>query len=432
MKKLLCLLSLFPALALAASPTFENLTITGTLSAPGGVISGAHSGTSSGLNTGDQTLSSITGTLAAANGGTGATALGPALSVSSGTLTIADSGTATSGKVRLATPTETQTGTSGTTATTPEGITAWGTWMDTQSRAIAGNRTFSGTTAISLATVTTGTVGTLVVTGTTRTDGNFIGGDASGDTATLNWGSALAPNLTANAATGMMTRAMTDVNPMWALWNIRPIVAVSYGASGTGSTGAASPNLLGVVSCGTSTSGYGRMSIARGLTSVTSFTGGGINFSVPLSVGWIGALNISGTTHCARIVVGGNGGVPATADANALTVRGFGVEFGWQNSRIECRLFAHDGTTYSTSAWNGAAIGAYSGLTSVVLKSNGAGTIYLYASNSGRPSLTPTLTLTGGPTATGGEYVDIVAVATATGSPTNAGLGTIAGWVGIE
>ena len=88
-----------------------------------------------------------------------------------------------------------------------------------------------------------------------------------------------------------------------------------------------------------------------------------------------------------------------------MSERGFGAEFYYSNanSRQEIRLFAHNGTTYVQSS--GIAFGSpsnWAGITSLVLASDGAGTIKLfgYASSvhSNPPELPLLLTLTGGPT----------------------------------
>jgi hypothetical protein len=94
---------------------------------------------------------------------------------------------------------------------------------------------------------------------------------------------------------------------------------------------------------------------------------------------------------------------PAFAGTNALVDRGFGAEFYWStaNSQAEVKLFAHDGTTYVTSA--GVAYnGDYRGAASAIIASDGNGTIKFFGSttssihsNLARPTLL--LTLSGGP-----------------------------------
>jgi hypothetical protein len=107
--------------------------------------------------------------------------------------------------------------------------------------------------------------------------------------------------------------------------------------------------------------------------------------------------------------MGGNGGVPAASNANALTDRGFGIELAIFDLPCDgeyglCyRLFCHNGTTYSIAPsfvrvndgtnFNG----------SIGVVSNGAGTISaFFGENLNRPT-TPAFqgTLTGGPTTTG-------------------------------
>jgi hypothetical protein len=119
-----------------------------------------------------------------------------------------------------------------------------------------------------------------------------------------------------------------------------------------------------------------------------------------------------------RIIFGGNGAVPANADSDALSNRGFGIEFRLDSGNYQYRLFAHNGTTYTTSpSWQTITGNPpiWSRPCAVVIESNGTGTISAWVQAGWGTSLdlrniTPH-SITGGPTTNGGgTYVDCVAV----------------------
>lgn len=121
----------------------------------------------------DLGTSEVAGILSIANGGTGSnTAAG-----GFGNIKQAASTSAT-GVVQIATNTEVQAETDSLKAVVPSSLSAWwaAKWTSIKAAAqtIAGAWTFAGNLI---------------------TQGNFTGGDASGDSATLNWGSVTAPNL---------------------------------------------------------------------------------------------------------------------------------------------------------------------------------------------------------------------------------------------
>jgi hypothetical protein len=167
------------------------------------------------------------------------------------------------------------------------------------------------------------------------------------------------------------------------------------------------------------------MTLSRSFTNVANLSGGGIQFSgwtlgVALRIG-TGFLTPSARDERIRLIVGGNAGTPATADNDALGVVGFGWELQSTATATEWRVFAHNGTTFSTSAWSSfdpTLSGLGSPLYFAVI-SNGAGTITGYHAPLGSRTLS-TITLTGGPT-TGGNatnsFVDLVSVASSTGAP---------------
>ena len=233
------------------------------------------------------------------------------------------------------------------------------------------------------------------------------------------------PTISGNTASpnGTIT---TIGDQLWSLHRVRQIGAFLFGNTGTSSNGSETGARGGAnVNSGSSTSGYGRATIAQAFNQASA-SGGGIRFNYPISVASVAGIHCgTATTSKARLVVGANGGVPATADANALAVVGFGVEFQYYASeQAECRLFAHNGTTYATSAWSGAVAGGLNRMTAFIVTSDGAGNIALYLSTAtgaaGRPSSTALLTLAGGPTTQGNttnNRIDFIATNDSTGSP---------------
>ena len=234
-----------------------------------------------------------------------------------------------------------------------------------------------------------------------------------------------APTISGNTASpnGTIT---TIGDELWSLHRVRKIGAFLFGNTGTSSVAAESGARGGAaVNSGSSTSGYGRATLAHAFNQASS-SGGGIRFNKAVSVAVVaGIKGGASATSLTRLVVGGNGGVPATANADALAVVGFGVEFRFfSGDDCECQLFAHNGTTYATSGWSGAIAGGLNRMTAFIVASDGAGNIALYLSYgtgaAGRPSSTAILTLAGGPTTQGNttnNRIDWIATNDSTGSP---------------
>jgi len=262
---------------------------------------------------------------------------------------------------------------------------------------------------------------------------------ATGDAA-LNGVNNTMPNAT-NASSGasLMTRELTDDNPLWALGSVRPMGAFAFGNSGAPATSAESVTRGGAsVGTGTSTNGYGRASLYHGINDATALTGQGIRFSQSITAAAVLSV-IPRTNSVVRLIVGGNGGVPAKADADALAVRGFGVEFEVDPSGFKMRLFAHNGTSYTNSAYTEVIANSSFPPQHVIISSQTNGVISLYHSiavlkSPPRPSTTPLLTLSGGPTSgVGGGYVDLVAVtASNTATPVQAAALFYSGMIEVK
>jgi hypothetical protein len=223
--------------------------------------------------------------------------------------------------------------------------------------------------------------------------------------------------------------AQKTLDPWADFYRLRYLYPRNAASSGTGASGSVDTGGANLNS-GTATSGYGRCTISSFVTTPTPASGAGIDYDCAFSFSVFGAFSITDANHLVRIIVGGNSGVPATANNNAISSRGFGLELSFQNSRTEARLFAHDGTTYSTSAYTGSAVASVYGLSSFAIGSDGLGNIYFdssyidgnnfTSSQNSPPPFSRLLTLSGGPTGLGGGtlgYIDIAAINSATSAP---------------
>jgi hypothetical protein len=240
---------------------------------------------------------------------------------------------------------------------------------------------------------------------------------------TLNGTANTAPNQTAASASSLMSRTLVDDEPFFNIGRcFNPLPVPSTGVlRGTASVNTDGNYVNLSLAEGVAASSYARASLYRQPTAIyNDFTGvpNGIDFSkrlgFMLKIGYR-SFNFTLTSNPAnlnntylRVYMGGNGGVPAVANANALTNRGFGIEvtdidFCTDGCfKDQFRIFCHNGTTYSTSAWfdfPAFPAGSFGGTIGVV--SNGAGTITaFYGSDINRPTIVGS-SLTGGPTTSG-------------------------------
>lgn len=215
-------------------------------------------------------------------------------------------------------------------------------------------------------------------------------------------------------------------------YKIRSLYPRNTGQTGTGGLGSIDTGGA-LCNSGTSLSGYGRVTISSTITTHNPFSGSAIDFDIPMKFGVVAAISLANTNCGIRFIVGGNNGVPATIDNNALSARGFGVEFIFQNAGIEARLFCHDGTTYATSSYVAGVATSGGGIGYYVFGSDGLGNIFFDFTNAGSNLFTSTnnyiqkpsraLTLTGGPTgASGGNgHFDIAAVNSSANTPSATG-----------
>jgi hypothetical protein len=285
----------------------------------------------------------------------------------------------------------------------------------------SGNQTFSGSIAITNATASTSTsTGALVVSGGVGIGGALYVSNSivAGGTVTFT-STTSRPTSAASGtpeATSLMTRDDVDAAAFDNFGRTIQVIGASYGNTGTGaSAGTSYPSYIADIRTGTTANAYARATINRSLNQAAEITGVGINFSLPSAIAVRLMLNLSDTIHKLRLVVGGNGGVPATADNDALAVVGYGFEVGLNASNfLTIASFRHNGTTFVK------ATPTVTTLTNsthddqfliFVLTNNGSGTITTEM-KSGRTVLF-TSTQTGGPTTSGisaNSYVDLVAV----------------------
>jgi hypothetical protein len=260
---------------------------------------------------------------------------------------------------------------------------------------------------------------------------------------TLDGTNNVAPNQTAASGSSLMTRALTSKEPFFSLGSNYTLAGnFAYGNTGTSSAAAAVTGDFRIARAvsGTAASGFGRITLTQGLSFAPNLTGGGIrygDYTLGVAVRWFwGDTSAVDRGGVVRLIVGANGGTPATADANALSV----VGFGWEARNTladgsEWRLFAHDGTNYTAGSWN-----AFDGFTTtlrpfyIAVISDGAGNISGFLGNGGSRALT-TIAITGGPTGNGNStnsFVDFVAVNPSTGTPSSIATGVSAAQCLVE
>jgi len=221
-------------------------------------------------------------------------------------------------------------------------------------------------------------------------------------------------------ATSLMTRADVDAAPFDAFGSIISPKTATFGSTGTASLAAYdSFTTLFSIGCGSTATGYGRATINQGLRQTPYYSVQGINFSQAASIALKAVFTVGGTIPKVRLIVGGDGGVPASADADALGVVGYGFELARNASnQITMAAFRHNGTTFlkGTPVVTGLTdVTCYQSYSTFVITNDGSGTITAQF-KTGR-TINATSTVTGGPTTSGlsvYSYVDLVSVSGST------------------
>jgi hypothetical protein len=195
----------------------------------------------------------------------------------------------------------------------------------------------------------------------------------------------------------MFTRAQVRALPIYSL--------TTNGGSATAANDAITLQNTAIAS------GYAQGTMSRTITHAPSSTGYNTLVTIPLMFSFCGVIDVATAgTSAVRFLCGANG-LPMY-DSNAFTARGVGWEvyYSTANTRVEIRIISHDGTSYNTST--GVAFTATNDkFINIILEILGTGTVKLYASASPysssacpRPSNTPLITITNGPSGSVNRY----------------------------
>ena len=218
-----------------------------------------------------------------------------------------------------------------------------------------------------------------------------------------------------------MTRGLVDTDRWLAssrIWS--PSYSPAFANSGTGSLAIiVAGELIATLDSGTSNSGYGKARLARGLNSSPGYSGSGIYFNREIGISLNIALVTAGTaTNVFRIIAGTGSGAPVVAGSDPVSDDAFGVEVRYDGTKSEWRVFGHNGTTFTASAWTDLHAGQRLHPQMFAVYSNGSGTITAYNSTFGGNTYT-TISTTGGATTTGASatsYVSAECVNASTGT----------------
>jgi len=182
------------------------------------------------------------------------------------------------------------------------------------------------------------------------------------------------------------------------------------GAGSTGAAGFSAGSYALNLGAGTAAGGHGKFGFYDPLETFIQGGASTIDYSKRIRFAISGAMYMASTNSKIRIVFSGTGNATDApfADQNGLTVKGFGVEFALQSSLIQARMIGFNAAYLTPSAYTTLANGFGASASdnrffAVMIESDGAGNLNLYAGNSSTVpnvviSPTPLLTLTGGPT----------------------------------
>jgi hypothetical protein len=208
------------------------------------------------------------------------------------------------------------------------------------------------------------------------------------------------------SATSLMTRDDVALEPFYNLGSVFRVSATpAFANSGTGSAASqAAGDRWAALSSGTSNSGWGRAQIGRGITTIPSLSGAGINFASKLGVSivlWLGNSAATNNLNIFRLRFGSDN-TPVADGVDAVSYRGFGVEIKARGTSHDWRVYGHNGTSITYSAWSNTGLNANSlqSRISLTVMSNGAGSITASIGINGSRILS-TISTTGGPTTAG-------------------------------
>jgi hypothetical protein len=208
------------------------------------------------------------------------------------------------------------------------------------------------------------------------------------------------------AATSLMTRDDVALEPFYNLGSIFRVSATpAFANSGTGS---AASQVAGdrwiALSSGTANNGWARAQIGRGITTAPGLSGSGINFASKLGVSivlWLGNSVATDNLNIFRLRFGSDN-TPVADGVDAVSYRGFGVEIKARGSTHDWRVYGHNGTSITYSAWSNTGLNANSLQSRICLTviSNGAGGVTASIGINGSRTLS-TISTTGGATTSG-------------------------------
>jgi hypothetical protein len=206
-----------------------------------------------------------------------------------------------------------------------------------------------------------------------------------------------------------MPLVKTPQNPIQLITNYKRfgINGVSNSSGGASTTARFSGGFN--LNAGNSATSYAKVAFSSSFATVTGATGAPINFALGVGFFGIGHFNLGTATvgQAIRVILGDDAEsvAPFNSTQNALGTRGFGFEIYNDAGTKKIRLFAHDGTTYSTSAGVSGFQFAFTYTVQFYVKNDPAGNVYLYLAQNATenglvPALpaTPIITLAGGPT----------------------------------
>jgi len=187
------------------------------------------------------------------------------------------------------------------------------------------------------------------------------------------------------------------------------------------------------LNAGNSATSYAKVAFSSSFATVTGATGAPINFALGVGFFGIGQFNLGTATvgQAIRVILGDDAEsiAPFNSTQNALGTRGFGFEIYNDAGTKKIRLFAHDGTTYSTSAGVSGFQFAFTYTVQFYVKNDPAGNVYLYLAQNATenglvPALpaTPIITLAGGPTSatSAKRFVTVNLITDGTNNPATA------------
>jgi hypothetical protein len=244
---------------------------------------------------------------------------------------------------------------------------------------------------------------------------------------TLNGTANTAPNQTAASASSLMSRTLVDDEPFFNIARcFNPLPVPSTGVlRGTASVNTNGNYVNLLVSGSTAASSYARASLASVATNESGFSYG-VRSGFMMRARAVGTGGFPTPNTLIRVIMGGNAGVPAASNANALTASGYGFEIG-QTGDIEdsngfIRAFCHNGTTYTAGTQQGI---SFDVLGTFGIISNGSGSVSLfYGAGQNRPLAIQTIS--GGPTGqVANQWLDAVVVNSSAASSANSASMTI-------